>query len=762
MLLTSAGSEVYLVDMLSGARTMVSTDVNGRPADESAYGISMSADASKVLISTQATNLVPGIEKPGGGLLLLKDTVTGEVSLAARHSMWGQLSADGTMLLFESAENGLVPGDQDNRQDLFLKDLKTGIVTRVSGAADGSAPNGAAGRGALSADGRRVAFESSASNIVPNDTNGRTDIFVRDLVSGETVRVTSGPAGASGPGGDPSVYICDFSDDGRTLVLTSNAGGLVQGDRNRGFDVFVASLSGRDGQRITGTMDDDRLTGGSGDDVIHGLAGSDTILAGGDNDTIVAGAGDDRVDGAGGSDDMTGGDGQDTLAGGSGADTVFAGNGGDLVDGADGHDLLGGGPDSDSVTGGAGNDTLYAGDDGVADTLVGGSGDDRFWVNGPEDRIVERPGGGIDTVIARFSWTLDDSLENLRLQEKGASANGAAIGNRHANLLIGNGGNNRIDGLDGDDTIWATRGDDRADGGPGDDVVGGGGGSDSVIGGSGNDTLYGGDDAAADLLAGGPGDDVYWINGTADISAPADVIEEKPGEGTDAVHVKGSYRMADWIEILTMQAEPRGSASIAWGNALSNHITGNGAANGLAGLAGDDTLVGMAGDDSLSGGPGDDLCIGGAGNDSLGPAGAPEGDGSPAQGRDTLIGGLGDDRLDAGGTPDSRGLVAFDDAPDLIVVGREAGDGFGKDTIAGFDAAGDRILFTGYSPSDLAAPVTVTDVAPYAPIEGAMSWRARFSFSDGSTLEVGGIARGLPSFTQGSDYLFAGSPVPGP
>jgi len=90
------------------------------------------------------------------------------------------LSADGHRVAFVSAATNLVPDDTNGVADVFVKDLRTGAIERVSTAADGTQPDGpATGGAALS--GHRVAYASDATNLVPGDTNGLTDVFARRL-----------------------------------------------------------------------------------------------------------------------------------------------------------------------------------------------------------------------------------------------------------------------------------------------------------------------------------------------------------------------------------------------------------------------------------------------------------------------------------------------------------------------------------------------------------------------------------------------------
>ena len=150
------------------------------------------------------------------------------------------ISADGRFVAFASAATTLVPDDRNGEVDVFVRDLLTSRTTRVSVSSAGAEGNGASGKPSISANGRIVAFPSTATNLVPGDTNRVQDIFVRDTRSGKTRRVSVGLRGAqpNGPSLSPVV-----SADGRMVAFSSEAANLVAGDRNGEMDVFVVDLA---------------------------------------------------------------------------------------------------------------------------------------------------------------------------------------------------------------------------------------------------------------------------------------------------------------------------------------------------------------------------------------------------------------------------------------------------------------------------------------------------------------------------------------
>lgn len=126
------------------------------------------------------------------------------------------------------------------------------------------------------------------------------------------------------------------------------------------------------------------------------------------------------------------------------------------------------------VNGYSTNDTLV-GVAGQIDRLQGGAGNDTYFVNDRDDKVVEFAGGGVDTVVSTVTWALGVHLENLTLA---GNAKIGGTGNDRANVLQGNDASNFLDGRGGRDTIDAGGGDDVITGGLGDDVITGGAGND--------------------------------------------------------------------------------------------------------------------------------------------------------------------------------------------------------------------------------------------------------------------------------------------
>ena len=116
------------------------------------------------------------------------------------NSYAASISANGRFIAFSSDASDLVPDDTLGQMDVFVRDMRTGVATRVSVRSNGAEANGASDYPSISSTGRYVAFQSGASNLVTGDTNGETDVFVHDTVTGKTERVSVDSAEAQALG----------------------------------------------------------------------------------------------------------------------------------------------------------------------------------------------------------------------------------------------------------------------------------------------------------------------------------------------------------------------------------------------------------------------------------------------------------------------------------------------------------------------------------------------------------------------------------
>ena len=240
----NGSSDIFLHDTQTGTTTRVSVDSAGTEANDNSFRAALSADGRYVAFESIASNLVAGDNNRTWDIFL-HDTQTGittrvSVDSAGTEgnggSYWAALSADGRYVAFESIASNLVAGDNNGVRDIFLHDTQTGITTRVSVDSAGTEGNFSSNRAALSAGGRYVAFESTARNLVAGDDNGTRDIFLHDTQTGTTTRVSVDSAGTEANGDS---YFPALSADGRYVVFTSDASNLVAGDDNGTRDIFL-------------------------------------------------------------------------------------------------------------------------------------------------------------------------------------------------------------------------------------------------------------------------------------------------------------------------------------------------------------------------------------------------------------------------------------------------------------------------------------------------------------------------------------------
>ena len=194
----------------------------------------ISSDGRYVLFSSSAINLTPGDNSLSALNIFLRDRASNATVLVSANcsgtgggngnSVSATLSSNAQYVVFESDASDLLPGDTNGAGDIFVRDLQAGTNILVSVAADGGFANGASTDPVMTPDGRWVAFISAATNLVAGDTNGIPDVFIRDLVAQTTTLVSVGAYGANS--GMDTVVI---TPDGKRVAFFSTAHGLATG-----------------------------------------------------------------------------------------------------------------------------------------------------------------------------------------------------------------------------------------------------------------------------------------------------------------------------------------------------------------------------------------------------------------------------------------------------------------------------------------------------------------------------------------------------
>ena len=243
---TNSSMDLFIKDLSTGVVTRVSTAVDGTESSADSYNASFSADGKKVVFESYADNLIPNDTNSSNDIFIknIASGVVTRVSVAAdgteadSSSYNPSLSADGKKVIFESMASNLVPGYSSGGNYIYIKDLQTGEVSIVSANTEGAVPDSDSYNASISADGKKAIFESLATNLVADDTNGTSDIFIKDLTSGVITRVT----GTEGQQANSDVYNASFSPSGKKILFDSNATNMTGTATNGVYNVFLFVL----------------------------------------------------------------------------------------------------------------------------------------------------------------------------------------------------------------------------------------------------------------------------------------------------------------------------------------------------------------------------------------------------------------------------------------------------------------------------------------------------------------------------------------
>jgi Tol biopolymer transport system component len=251
-----ATNQISLRDRAFGTTETISLSTAGTPGNAGSLAPSLSADGRYVLFTSTSTDLVPG-DTNASADVFVRDRSTGTTTRLGLSASEAQgngpsrgvgINGDGRWVLFVSSATNLVPGDTNGVQDVLLRDRVAGTTERVSVSSLGEQGNNASYGQSLSGDGRFVAFTSDAGNLVPGDTNGMRDVFLRDRVRGTTERVNLSSAGAQS---DNTSDFADVSSNGRFVVFQTPSTNLVPGDTNNRIDIFLRDRVKGTTQRVS-------------------------------------------------------------------------------------------------------------------------------------------------------------------------------------------------------------------------------------------------------------------------------------------------------------------------------------------------------------------------------------------------------------------------------------------------------------------------------------------------------------------------------
>lgn len=562
---------IYVRDRLLG-RTDRLEGIAGITPVISADGRIVAVQAEGPFLTDDRFGDVLVVDRLTGATERVRVTLSGNTPVLA----YPTLSGDGRFVAFASIAPNLVLDDRNGVTDVFVHDRRFGSTERVSVDGGGGEALGThSSEPAISGDGRLVAFTSDAGNLVVGDTNGADDVFVRDRTTGTTHRVSVGPGGRQANTGARMPAI---SADGQTVAFVSRATNLVVGDTNQVSDTFVYHRATSTTERVSLSSDGVQANGGSYSPVLTA-------------------------------------DGRRVAFGGTSYNTRLVPN--DTNNGADifVRDLEHGTTERASV-----------GDDGSQ----------MDWTSAGVPRTTSVPAISADGLAVTFTanavslvsdgfggrhhvYLRGGSLPpagplctNRAATIVGTPGDDALTGTPSPDVIVALGGNDTVRGRGGDDLVCGDDGGDAIDAGEGDDIVLGGDGPDTLRGTSGADTLIGGGEP--DRVFGGQGDDDLWGTGEDDVldgGGGSDLLSG--GDGRDLADYQARAASLEvGIGDGRNDGEPgerdevRADVERVRGGQGADRLLGDGGTNWLYGEAGDDELIGAAGTDWLFGQAGSD------------------------------------------------------------------------------------------------------------------------------------------------------------
>jgi Tol biopolymer transport system component len=241
---TNQALDVFVHDVVTGTTVQASVTTAGVEGGYDSQNPVISGNGRYVAFASQGINLCPG--KTGFHLdVSLRDLVAGTTSClsldASGNAGTGQsnfpsISDDGAYVAFESTSHTMIPSQFIVESQIYVRDVATGTAQIASVDSAGNPGDFASTTAAMSGDGRYVAFVSQSTNLVPGDTNGAKDIFLHDMTTGATERVSISTSGAQSNGD------CDYpfvSRDGSLVFFSCSASTLVSGVTQAAYDMFV-------------------------------------------------------------------------------------------------------------------------------------------------------------------------------------------------------------------------------------------------------------------------------------------------------------------------------------------------------------------------------------------------------------------------------------------------------------------------------------------------------------------------------------------
>jgi hypothetical protein len=253
---TNGSNDVFVHDLLTGQTRRASVSSEGAEADSGAVWPSISRDGRFISFRSGSTNLVPG-DTNGVDDTFVYDMISGTTRRTSITTSGGEindtairdeLSADGRYIAVATRATNVVDGETDGFVNIYVYDWRKGSVALATVGWNGEPANGDSGQMDFSTDGAYMAFWSQASNLVPDDTNDTSDVFVWNRVDRSITRVSISSDGQQADGESTTCYI---SHEGHLVYFASLASNLVAGDTNGFRDLYVHDRTKRETKRLS-------------------------------------------------------------------------------------------------------------------------------------------------------------------------------------------------------------------------------------------------------------------------------------------------------------------------------------------------------------------------------------------------------------------------------------------------------------------------------------------------------------------------------
>ncbi len=250
---TNDTSDIFVYDRQQHSIQCVTLGINGAIGNSDSFYPSISADGRYVVYSSSASNLVTGDTNGKGDTFIFDtvrkttERVTGQSGAESTGGGIASISSNGQFIAFSSFEDNLSPLDMNGSLDEYVYDRISRQFERISFTATSTQSFvNESGNQTISADGRYVSFDASTS-LVPEDINGKSDVYVYDRTNHSLELISKGLGGqmANGESSVPSI-----SPGGRFVAFTSTSSNLVLNDSNNTKDIFIFDRTLRTLERV--------------------------------------------------------------------------------------------------------------------------------------------------------------------------------------------------------------------------------------------------------------------------------------------------------------------------------------------------------------------------------------------------------------------------------------------------------------------------------------------------------------------------------